>query len=96
MDGGAHDTLWGMLQAAAAAAITGIAGVVAWLWKKVNSVDDLGKRVDVLAAAVDDVIDRQEKDAAEMRKSELILARVEETLVWLKTAISEINRKLDK
>lgn len=85
-----------MLQAAAAAAITGIAGVVAWLWKKVNSVDDLGKRVDVLAAAVDDVIDRQEKDAAEMRKSELILARVEETLVWLKTAISEINRKLDK
>lgn len=96
MESGNGGSLSDILQAVAAASLAGLGGAVAWLWKKINTVDEVSRRVDVLATTVDDVLERQTRMELDQHKADVLVAKLEETLNWLRTAISEINRKLDK
>ena len=93
---GAGETFWGIVRDAAGAAVLALGGIVAWLWRKVMAVDALNQRLDVLATSVQDVIERQERIETQQRRDDILLAEIKETLAWLREAISEIKRKLDK
>lgn len=96
MENAQSDSLWGVVQAAVAAGVTGLAGVVAWMWKKLATIDEVSRKVDALTISIDDVLDRQTRIESDQHKADILVAKLEETLNWLRTAISEINRKLDK
>lgn len=96
MENAQTDSLWGIVQAAVAAGVAGLGGVVAWMWQKLSTVDEVSHKVDALAASIDDVLERQSRIESDQHKADILVAKLEETLNWLRTAISEINRKLDK
>lgn len=96
MDNAPTDSLWGIVQASVAAGVAGLGGVVAWMWKKLATIDEVSRNVEALTLSIDDVLDRQSRIESDQHKADILVAKLEETLNWLRTAISEINRKLDK
>lgn len=85
-----------VLAAIAASVMAGIGGVVAFLWRKLATVDALTQRVDVMADSIEDIIEKQDAMEAVQSDQKMHLIELCNDMKWVREGVEAIRHRLEK
>ena len=80
------------LQYVAGLAFAALSAAVAFIWRQLGRVDKMSDRVDILADAVEDVVDRQNVMEHEQGDQRVLLAEMRTDVKWIRETLEEHRR----
>lgn len=80
------------LQYIAGLAFAALSAAVAFIWRQLGRVDKMSDRVDILADAVEDVVDRQNTLEHEQGDQRVLLAEMRNDVKWIRETLEDHRR----